>query len=138
MKRKPLTKEERSGNEDRKQWSSLFMRCFACGKILPFGTIERHVHELCRKSETKDWRHAANYVVLCIECHGEAHGGELCRNMLVTCKMLLDPAHFDITWLRAHTIHRVECDSLPERCDWLLSREAHANRCVGFDERPEF
>lgn len=139
MRRKPLSKEQRQGNDDRRQWSSLFQRCFACGKVLMFGDMERHVHEIIRKSETKDWRHRANYIVLCAGCHGEAHGGELTKDVLASLKMLLDPAHFDMDWLRANGIRRgIECGSLPERCDWILSPEAHNNRCVGYDDRPEF
>lgn len=117
LKRKPLTTEQREAHEERDAWAKRFNRCWGCGSYHRLET-----HEICRRSETSDWRHVENYARLCNECHPEAHGGFITKGVLLTLKLILDPGAYDLDWIRAHTIFKgVAPEALPKRCRWFIT-----------------
>lgn len=116
LKRKRITADMARLNEEREAWSKRYGRCWSCG-----GTRMLETHELVRKSETSEWRHAANYIRLCRSCHEEAHGGFLTKGILLTLKLIMDPGAFDADWIRAHAIVKgTQCEPLPRQCRWFM------------------
>lgn len=117
-------------DEARAEWSRRWKRCWRCG-LTDYWTPRHQTHEIIRRSETADWRDERNYSRLCPTCHAEAHGGELTKGQLMTLKLILDPGHADIEWLRRCAIRRgIECEPLPRACDWLLSDAAITERSL--------
>lgn len=114
------TSDERKALAARAEWAKQFTRCWACGATRGF--LSLHTHEIIRKSETNDWLHLANYTRLCFHCHGECHGGWLTKEILLTLKLLMDPANYDPDWIRKHAIKRHwEPAPLPELCRWFIN-----------------
>lgn len=101
---------------EREAWALGQRRCWGCGCRSRLET-----HEIVRRSETSDWRHSENYTRLCDQCHAEAHGGYLTKDVLLTLKLLFDPAAFSVEWVREHALSKHwSPGALPEQCRWFI------------------
>lgn len=74
-------------------------RCMGCNsRWQDVGPLE--IHEIERRSHSRNWAHPCNYLLLCQECHAGKfatmpHAQQLAH------KLKYDPLHFDLDhWLR--------------------------------------
>ena len=129
LKRRPKTPEQRTAEQERENFRSLWLRCWACGKIAPTKYWDNQIHELIRRSETKHALDERNYCYICPSCHGQAHGGWLTKGVLMSLKMLLDPTRYQPDWLRANGVFKgIEPEPLPLECEWIFSYDAKQER----------